>query len=206
MPNIHTTREGWLDAGARALRDRFFCDGGEDVPALPEQVRCSCSWPLRGAKGTIGQCFSPEVAADGSTHVIVCPSQDEPVRVLDILLHELGHAAVGVVHQHKAPFKRFMRAVGLEGKATATVATPGTPLHDYLTSLAEELGPYPHKAVSKERSGGEKKAKRKGWPRLMSLNDPEYKVVISEKSLEKGYPDDPWGDPMVRCDDETEDE
>lgn len=123
--------------------------------------------------------------------------------MLDILLHELIHAAVGTEEGHRGEFKRVALALGLQGKMTATIAEPGTELHGKLSRIARELGPYPHKALNKN-TGTEKRKKEKkgGWVRLMSETENEYRVVISPKQLEEhGVPRDPWGDEMVPVED-----
>jgi hypothetical protein len=191
---IVQTREQWLRAATQSLGAHFFpvCDS-----PLPEKLSCSCGFPYK-SREAIGQCWGPKAATDGTTHMFISPCQAEPVRVLDILLHEMIHAAIGTEEGHGKKFKAAMRAVGLEGKATATIANPGTELHARLTRIAEELGPYPHSALRKDL--GEKKKKEKkagGWIRLVSPECEEYKVVISPKQLEEhGAPTDPWGNEM----------
>lgn len=189
----YPTREDWLQAAVDVMRDCYF--GRDSIPDLPEKVRGLCSFALRSTKA-IGQCHSPKASADGTHYVLVCPSQAEPVRVLDILLHELIHAAVGVEHKHKSPFVKVVRAVGLAGKPTATFAEEGSPLHDRLTRLAEQLGPYPHSQLSKLGKVGEKTARR-AWPTLISVEDETYKLRLSWEVLERGFPIDPWGKTMI---------
>jgi hypothetical protein len=87
----------------------------------------------------------------------VSPVLGEAPEVLAVLLHELIHHKVGCEAGHKAPFKREMRHVGLEGKATATV--PGAQCSAVLAKLSGELGPYPHAALS-VIDGGRKQGTR----------------------------------------------
>jgi SprT-like family len=197
MNNKHTTREGWLVAGMALLDKEFFSGMGY---TLPEKVQCSCGWPLRSSKA-IGQCHPPTVSKDGTTHLFLCPTQDEPLRVLDILLHEMIHAQVGCEHGHKKPFKKRMKEVGLVGKATATECAEGSELWLKLSSIATELGPYPHAAVSKK--GGTIGKKGTTWTRLQSPEDESYRITISPKNLEEhGPPQDPWGNEMVPAEDD----
>lgn len=192
---VHKTREEWLTAASYALGAHFF--PLEEGARLPEKMACSCGFPWK-SKDAIGQCFSPEASADGTTHLFVCPTQDEPVRVLDILLHELGHAALGVKEKHGRKFRAFCQSVGLAGKPTATIAEPGSELHATLSRMAEELGPYPHKAVIKKIGGKEKKKGNGGWVRMQSQSEEDYRITISPKQLEAhGAPRDPWDDQMV---------
>ena len=70
---------------------------------------------------------------------------DNPLEALDILTHELVHASVGNEHGHKGPFKTLARALGLEGKLTATTAGPE--LEKHLQDIVKTLGKYPHSKI-----------------------------------------------------------
>lgn len=190
--NTHTTREGWLIAARDLLAREFFEKAGYK---LPEKMACSCGFP-RGGKKAIGQCWHPETSADGTTHMYVCPTQAEPIRVLDILLHEMVHASLGTEVGHKGPFKKVVKEFGLAGKATATYAEEGSECWLRLSHIAEQLGPYPHAAV--DLSKAQKKGKGgSGWVRLQSPTVEEYRLVISPKMIEEhGLPLDPWGEQM----------
>jgi hypothetical protein len=197
LQNTHTTREGWLVA-ATALLDKKFFDGKGYT--LPKKLACSCGFP-KGARGrAIGQCWPVETSTDGTINMFICPTQDNPIRVLDILLHELVHAQVGCAVGHKGPFKKMVKEFGLVGKATATYAEEGSDLWKELSHISEVLGPYPHKAMQpamKKKDRGS----MGGWVRLHSTNDEAYKVLISPKQIEEsGLPRDPWGDEMVDAD------
>lgn len=210
------TREKWLFEAALELEKMFLIPAGAP---LPLKLSVSAGW-ARGSRKAIGQCFSPLAAVDGeTTHVFVCPRLGaDVVEVLATLLHELVHAAVGVKEKHAGRFKTVARAVGLEGKLTATYAKEGTELHRKLLEISSRLGDYPHVPLRSTGGGGElpkppkggaeesdgeegeggagKKAK--GWVRLQSPSEPKYTVVVSPKSLEEyGYPADPWGTTMV---------
>lgn len=183
------TREGWLNAGVEKLCPLVEEQGYR----VPEKLQVAVSWP-KGRGEAIGQCFHPNWTHDGTCHLSVSPTLgDDPARVLDVLLHEIGHAVVGTEHGHKTPFRRFMRAVGLEGKPTATVA--GDELRPKLEALASELGPYPHSPMSEpERvARGSKRAQVK----YVSPTEPDFKVWLTPRLIdEHGVPRDPWGDAM----------
>ena len=188
------TREQWLEQAVRAMDKAILRPAGY---AMPELWKITCGFARSSGHKAIGQCWPPERASDKkTTHLMVCPTLGEDaVRVLDIVLHEMGHAAVGCEHQHKKPFRDFVKAVGLDGKVTATIATAGGELHGKLSKIAERLGAYPHPAIKpgpkKSKAGG-------GWIRLMSPDNEEYKVVVSPKAVEEyGLPHDPWGNEMV---------
>lgn len=191
LKKIYDTREGYLNAAIKLLDEGLLRPNGYK---LPKKVMSTVGF-ARGNAKAIGMCWPAEMATDGKTiHVSVCPTLNEPVRALDVLLHELGHATG--ISGHGKEFRAFMKAVGLEGKPKSTIANKGTPLYKALQGFAKELGRYPHVAI-KERppstgqGGG-------GWVRLVSVNNDDYKVVISPKAIEEfGLPRDYQGDLMV---------
>lgn len=191
----HLHRESWLHAATEMFRPWFEEQG---VP-LPEHVHISVGFP-KGIPRAIGQCFDSSVEEDGSAtpHVFICPSQGEPLRVLDILLHELIHAAIGCKEGHGKKFRQVALDFGLQGKMTETYVEAGTELYERLSGVLEALGPYPHSPLMPRKKEA---AARKGWTRLVSVRDDSFKVVISPKILqENGPPLDPWGEPMVPVD------
>ena len=142
-------REAWLENAKDALLNKVFFPVSTSTPinlSVPEKIRIACSWPSRNAgpsnRRAIGQNFSPAASADGTNEIIISMVLDDPIRVLDVLTHELVHALVGNEHGHKGPFRTLAKAVGLEGKMTATVA--GEELTATLKEIYEELGEYPH--------------------------------------------------------------
>lgn len=195
-PTAHVTREGWLLAATKAMRPWFLAAGAP----LPERVQVGVSWPkaARGsANDVIGQCFSASWTRDDTVHAIVSPVLGNPVRVLDVLLHELCHAATPGT-KHGKPFRDLaQRHFGLAGKVTSTFAAPGSAIWDRLRALSFQLGPYPHsKMVS--GSGGPKKPAMGGWVRYRSPTIEGYTVVVSPKMVEEhGAPLDPAGLEML---------
>jgi len=186
------TREEWLRRATEALRPVL----AEHGAVLPSQLMLSCGWPKGKGDDVIGQCWHPGACLDGkTTHVFISPAVEGAVRVLDILLHELVHAAVGTGHGHKGEFRRVALACGLTGKMTATVAGPT--LLPRLEAMAKELGDYPHAAL--------RAPKRRTWKRgatkelrLYSRTIPDYRVYVRRSQLiEHGAPLDPMGEEMI---------
>lgn len=170
------TREEWLTEGIKALAP-IFSQVGETLPT----VKVSVGWPGgRGKKNSvIGQCWSPSVAKDEVSHIFISPVLDDASRVLDVLAHELVHAinfAEGDACGHKGRFAKIAKAIGLEGKMTATVAGEG--LKDCLDKIAEDLGEFPHGALT-TADGGADGPKKQGTRML--------KVVCAETEGEEGY-------------------
>jgi hypothetical protein len=137
------TREEWLNAAAALLSD-MIAEKTDLKPA--SRILVSAGWPRRDRGGkVIGQCY-PSKTSMGVNHVFISPTQSSPTRVLDVLLHELVHAADDCQSAHKGPFTKAIRSLGLEGKPTATVA--GKELTTTLKGLVKELGPYPHSVLT----------------------------------------------------------
>lgn len=141
MTERYGTREEWLHAAIEEFRP-WFEDEGE---SLPERLRVTVGWMSVGVtKVVIGETWVPDVSGDHTTEVFINPLMDDPLRVLDILLHELVHAAGK--RGHKKDFKDLAVAVGLEGPMTATTATPE--LRQSLEGMVKwRLGRYPHKSL-----------------------------------------------------------
>jgi hypothetical protein len=115
--------------------------------------------------------------------VIISATISDEATVLGTLIHELVHVTVGVEHGHKAPFRKAMRAVGLEGKPTATV--PGAELLAAIKKWTDG-DPYPHKALGKSMTDGKKKQST----RLLKLECPKCgcKVRTTAKWIDEHGP------------------
>ena len=135
-------REQWLTECMNKLRPAFLEAG---FP-LPEKIRASCSWPsksgLANKKRRIGEAWSARNSADQSCEVFISPVLKDPLDVAATLVHELVHCAVGVEEGHKGKFPKIAKALGLEGKMTATTASEA--LRTRLKEVTEAIGPYPH--------------------------------------------------------------
>lgn len=189
MNTTHSTRETWLVAAVDTLAALF----AEHDIELPE-VRVSCGWPASGGRAqkrkTIGQCWSTKSASDGVNQVFISPVLDEPGKVLGVLVHELIHAVDDCKSGHKTAFARMARQLGLEGKMTETNVGPA--LAERLTTVAEELGTYPHSAISGD-SGSE--TPKKQGTRMLKCECPNtgYVVRTTRKWL------DELGAPICPC-------
>lgn len=186
----HETREGWLTAGMRLLDKEFFTNCEHK---LPEQVQVGCGFP-RGVPRAIGVCYSKSHSSNETIQMFICPTRDEPVDVLQILLHEMIHAAVGHKAGHRGPFRVVAKSFGMAGKMTSTYAEKGSELEARLIRVAEALGPYPHAAMRLQRAAN----KPGKWVRYKSTNADDYRVVVNRDKVKTyGCPIDPWGDQMI---------
>ncbi len=134
----YATREEWLQAATDKLRPIMGRRGSE----VPDVLRIGVGWSSKGARSTvIGQCWSADSSKDGIPEITIVVSQHDPVRVLDILVHELVHASLDCTGGHGAKFTKRVRALDLQGKPTATVAGPI--FARYARRLVRELGAWP---------------------------------------------------------------
>jgi len=185
----HDNREAWLNAAVEKLWPLF----ADVAPGAKPNVLVSTGWPsVKGKSASaprIGECWKRKASVDGETnHIFISPRLGSAVDALETLIHELIHAVDDCENSHKGPFVRIMRAVGLEGKPTATVA--GEKLRARLGEIAEELGEYPHKALTP--SEGIKKQttrmiKLTCWD-CMDDDGKPYTVRTTRKWIEYGLP------------------
>lgn len=194
--NQHVARESWLLAAVAEMTP-WFKEKGHELPPVKVSIGV-------GTRKMLGHCYWGMAAEDKKTrHIFICPRLTDPLRVLDVLLHELCHAALPDEEKHGARFRKLaISEMGLTGKATATVAEPGSALHDKLAVLSEALGPYPHTGLD-PFARKKKRPPQGGWLKYVSKENPEtYYLRISPKALEAhGAPLDPDGEEMVPAED-----
>ena len=75
------------------------------------------------------------------------------------MTHELAHCLFGPEEKHGKNFKAAVTKLGLEGKATATVAGPGW--NAWADPILEKLGPIPHARL--DTSTGATRTKQKTY-------------------------------------------
>ena len=197
------TRELWLQNAVELLGRKVFA--GIDVELPP--VRVSIGWPSRGGTGSknkvIGQCWKSSVAGDGVSQLFISPvlgagGKDpvEMIKLLGVLVHELIHAADDCESGHKGAFAKMARAIGLEGKMTAT--TVGVELAGKLGYILAELGPFPHAALNPFEM---EQQRPKQTTRMIKLVAPDcdYTVRTTRKWIEEGLPKCPHDIEMIEA-------
>jgi hypothetical protein len=119
----------------------------ESEATIPDNVNVSCGFPGGGsARKRIGECWSSTASKAGKFEIFISPVLDDAGIVLDVLVHEMVHAAVGTECGHTGAFRKVAKALGLEGKMTATKAGPK--LQAQIANWIDALGPYPHGAIN----------------------------------------------------------
>lgn len=107
------------------------------------------------------------------------PTISDSIRVCDIVLHEMIHVACPL-EGHRGMFPKLMRALGLEGKPTATYATKGTPLYKRIRSeVISEIGNFPHKRVDL----GLKRGKRGIGSRMLKITCTHCEIILRASAL-----------------------
>lgn len=141
-------REQWLAEGLELLKRQVF---GPNKYKVSPKIQVSCGFPHSRAFSpkapVIGECWYPQKS--DTHHLFISPVLADPVRVLDVLTHEVVHTIAGSKAKHGSGFKYVATRVGLTGKMTATVAGPQ--LAKLLEHLSGILGDYPHTPLSKPR-------------------------------------------------------
>lgn len=161
------TREGWLNDVAQRMRPLLAAAGAE----LPPRFRVTMSL-TRHAKA-IGACFDKTASADDTYEILIRLDRQEPLEVAAILAHELVHAAVGIDAGHGPRFGSVARALGLEGKLTATV--PGPRFIEAAKPILAAVGPFPHAALNLR--GGKRSGPKPQTGRMLKLKCKECGLV-----------------------------
>lgn len=133
----YPTREAWLLAGVRALIPLAAQAG-----AVVDPARVAISVGFGKGRKADAVCFPSQTNAAGQHPVFVSPTNDDPVRILGYILHELGHASDDCESGHNGSFAAFHKAAGFEAPRTDSKLGPA--LETALKEIAIELGPYPH--------------------------------------------------------------
>jgi hypothetical protein len=139
-------REDWLSAAVSELRPFFDAVGAP----LPANVRVTCGFPSNAKRsGAIGECWADTASADQTFEVLISPVLDDPLRVFDVLVHELCHATAGAMNHginfQKVAGQMHLEATSVKGwKATARAAS----FIPTFGSIIDSLGAYPHAALT----------------------------------------------------------
>ena len=176
---LHATRESWMQAFVDASRTMFAEVGAE----LPKSIRVSIGHPSKGVRSkVIGECWSYEASGDGAVEIFIRPTlQSDPSRLADVLTHELIHAAHGHAEGHGPVFRRTMKRLGLEGKATATTAGPQW--HSWADPILEALGPLPGAQLNDMALAGGKKTQTTRYLKVRCTMC-EWQARVTAKHIE----------------------
>lgn len=191
MERFYETREEWLFAAGEGMRDMFAEAGYE----LPEKIRYAVAFSSKGAKGKhIGEHWRPEASEDGFHNIIIRADIANVPDVLAIIAHELVHAVMPMGEGHGKRFSACARAIGLEGKMTATNAGPI--LTERLAGLADALGEFPHGKLDFAVTEIKKQNTRMLKAECTCCG---YTIRLTKKWAEVGLPDCPVDRIPLHC-------
>jgi hypothetical protein len=180
-----SNREDWLSAAVSELRPFFDTIGAP----LPANVRVTCGFPSNAKRsGAIGECWADTASADQTFEVLVSPVLDEPLRVFDVLVHELCHATAGAMN-HSGNFQRVAGAMGLipsPTKAGWKATLRGPDFAATYGAIIASLGAYPHAALTMN-------SKKAQTTRMLKAVCPScgYTVRLTAKWADLGLPSCP---------------
>lgn len=186
------TREEFLGVLADRQRPLFTAIG----LTYPDKMRLSCGFPKGRARAgkAVGQCWTDEASADGTTEIFISPALGDVADVAHILTHELIHACVGIKEKHGGKFKTSAIAIGLTGKMTSTVPTPE--LAAKLKEITDALPPYPHAELREIKRETVKQPTR--MIKLVCVDQGcKWTCRTTQKWLDIGTPTCPCGDEMA---------
>lgn len=121
---LKVNREAWLRAAYDLVRREL-------LPKAPAAVAISWSFPSKGgtsaSRRRIGECHykgGSAVEVEGDRVILVSPTLQEPVEIVETMVHEMVHAALPMGSGHRAPFSQLAKSIGLVKPWTATSAGP----------------------------------------------------------------------------------
>lgn len=191
--NQYSTREEWLTAGVEEVRSLFDLSG----KSLPKQIRVSCGFPSTALRsGAIGECWISTASADGTFEILIHPKLADPVKVFEVLIHELCHATAGAFN-HGVNFQKIAKAMHLQAIGRGREPWKSTEGDaDFIATYADiitSLGEYPHAELKSDRQI------KKQTTRLLKAVCPScgYTVRLTSKWAAQGLPTCPCGDDLA---------
>ena len=146
-------RESWLTEAGNLILDDILTPVVKKAGYEYErpQFRISIGFPKhsRGGK-SIAVCFVRAASTDGVNEIFINPELDDPVAVMEAMVHELVHAYDDCASGHRNFFATVARKAGLEGPLTATHC--GDKLLGKLKEYAGLLGVFPHRKMQLDKT------------------------------------------------------
>ena len=167
----HKTREQWLVAAVALINQEVFNKtivdwssvyynsrhnikkDGVQYYSVPKDVKVTCGFTPTGntaRRHTLGCCFPRAASKSGVNEIFISPVEDDKVKILDTLTHELVHAIDDCQNGHNSRFWHLCCAIGLnENKPTSAAANKS--LLVKLRKIGKTLGNYPHDLLTLNR-------------------------------------------------------
>ena len=100
---------------------------------------------INDGQRVLGECYSSLFEPLKVPRIVISNELHDPVRILDVVIHELVHAADDGFSQHGEWFDAWAKALGLVGNPSTTA---GPMLRKKLIPIARLLGPYPGPGIA----------------------------------------------------------
>lgn len=178
---VSHNRESWLLRAIDCFRPTFEAAGAP----LPEIIRVSSGLPASGHDVAGEYHHARERTGEDLHYIFLSPLMDSTIEVLDVLVHELCHAAIPTAG-HGPAFARLARSLGLEGPSRDAAA--GSQLIARLRGMERDLGRYPHRRFDPT-------ANHEPLPaRMVKVECPDcsYPLYTTEEWLGVGVPTCPY--------------
>lgn len=211
-----SVREAWLMDAVTEIKGLFRQAGYPQADTTT--VAISTGFPQGNVRKIIGQCHHADNNG-GIAHIYINPTQDDTMRVLEIVAHEFDHA---MGHKgHTGEFRKAALAVGLVGTGGKTghgfTSTDiGEDAKGTFEDIANKLGTYPHTKVNLAAGGIKKQTTRmlkvacvgkdvedeetgesEHVPCEVGEDGEVYTIRMSKKWAEIGMPTCPCGGEMI---------
>jgi hypothetical protein len=135
-------RELWLGRAVRQMRSYVKLHGLTLPPSIVIEVG---ETSISDGERVLGECYSSFFEPLHVPRIVISNELVDPLRILDVVIHELIHAADDGFSQHGEWFNGWAQALGLVG-SPGTVA--GAALRKKLIPMARMLGPYPGPGIA----------------------------------------------------------
>lgn len=149
---------------------------------LPADCKVSVGFPGGGsARKRSGECWPRSRSSLKVNEIFLNPAMKDVSRLMDVLVHEAIHAADDCASGHKGFFMRTAKAVGLEGKMTATHA--GKELGEWIAATLAKMPAFDYGSLNLD-------GRKKQTTRMVKVEcmDCGYTLRTTQKWIEVGLP------------------
>jgi hypothetical protein len=91
----------------------------------------------------IGHCLHGDGNRDGNPQIYISPDLNDPVKIAEVILHELLHAALPIRVNHGQPFGQYAKRLGIRMMSTDGVTRATAKLDNHFRFLIGLIGDYP---------------------------------------------------------------
>ena len=130
-----SARVAWLERVYRFFNEELF---SKDCPYA---ANISWGWPSSRAKTALGEASELLKDANSEFLISISPLINDTTDLLDTLVHEMVHLAVGTEYNHGKVFSRYAKKVGLQRPWRTT--SPSERLKEMFKRTVIKFGDFP---------------------------------------------------------------